>query len=540
MIFHGYEIIGDWENSTCGKIATATRGGSKFFLKKYQTPVAPIDNGTLDAKTYAHNKKLFEDFVTLRKTVNTRIRPLAGSGGNIVIPCEEFIDGNQYVEVSEFVKGAIPKDELIGILSSLSLDTKKLLMKTAAGALASIHSKGVVHSDLKLENLLLVRNEAGNYVAKMLDFDSSYPVDNKPDEIIGTIDYYSPELGRYFDSEDEAEEMKKYITEKTDIFSLGLIYHYYFVGAFPEAVSLTDKLQKRKDKGKIIYPWIVLNSGCELKISPEIKSVKYVSLISDMLSIDPKDRPTALEVLKRLQAPEVSDGAPMLEEPFPEHGIVLDKAKISAAKIAKLEKTIDGSAKKYKVMFSDGRKSVMTKEEMLSAGYAKAAAPSGFSAPWPEHNIEFDTAKLNSRGFVSSEKTVFCGAKGYQLYRADSSSTFFKIEMLLAMNYARKKGGSASSTSTYTPTPVSRPAPAPAPEPTPKPAPAPSGASSIAEPWPEHNIEFDSAMMSKKGYVGCARKTMGGVNGYEFVRADGARQFIRVEMVLIQRLARRK
>ena len=134
MTIHGYEIIGDWENSTCGKIATATKGGKRFFLKKYQTPVAPIDNGTLDAKTFAHNKKLFEDFVNLRKTVNTRIRPIAGPGGNIVVPCEEFIDGNNYVEVSEFVEGAIPKSELIGILASLSLDTKKLLMKTAAGA----------------------------------------------------------------------------------------------------------------------------------------------------------------------------------------------------------------------------------------------------------------------------------------------------------------------------------------------------------------------------------------------------------------------
>ena len=63
MTIHGYEIVGDWENSTCGKIASATKGGKKYFLKKYQTPVAPMDSGTLNAKTFAHNKKLFEDFV---------------------------------------------------------------------------------------------------------------------------------------------------------------------------------------------------------------------------------------------------------------------------------------------------------------------------------------------------------------------------------------------------------------------------------------------------------------------------------------------
>lgn len=515
MTIHGYEIVGDWENSTCGKIATATKGGKKYFLKKYQTPVAPIDNGTLDAKTFAHNKKLFEDFVNLRKTVNTRIRPIAGPGGNIVIPCEEFIDGNQYVEVSEFVEGAIPKRELIGILASLSLDTKKLLMKTAAGALSSVHSKHIIHSDLKLENLLLVRNSAGNYVAKMLDFDSSYPDDNKPEEIIGTIDYYSPELGRYVDSEDEAEEMKKYITEKTDIFSLGLIYHFYFVGAFPEPVSLTEKLQKRKDKGKVIYPWVVLNSGCELQISPEITSVKYISLISDMLSIDPDDRPTALEVLKRLQAPETSDGEPILEEPFPEHGIVLDKPAIVAAQIAKLEKTISGSQNKYKILFKTGKKQILSKEEMLSAGYAKVAAPTGFAAPWEEHNIEFDIDKLKSRGFVSSENETRSGIKGYKLYRADAQSTFFKVDMLIAMKYAKKKASTAPVVAVE------------------------DSVSGFADPWPEHKIEFDTATIIAKGYVATVQKTMNGINGYEFIRANGNRQFIRVEMIIIQKMARK-
>ena len=515
MTIHGYEIIGDWENSTCGKIATATKGGKRYFLKKYQTPVAPLDNGTLDAKTFAHNKKLFEDFVNLRKTVNTRLRPIAGPGGNIVVPCDEFIDGNNYVEASEFVEGAIPKCELMGILTSLSYDRKILLMKTAAGALSSVHSKHIVHSDLKLENLILVRNPAGNFVAKMLDFDSSYPVDMKPDEIIGTIDYYSPELGRYVDSEDEAEEMKKFITEKTDIFSLGLIFHFYLAGAFPEPVSLTERLQKRKDKGKVIYPWVVLNSGCELQISPEITSVKYISLISDMLSIDPNDRPTALEVLKRLQAPETSSGEVVLEEPFPEHGIVLNKTAISAAQIAKLEKTISGSKNMYKILFKNGKKQIISKEEMITLGYAKVAAPTGFARPWEEHNIEFDVDKLKSRGFVSSENVTRSGIKGYLIYRADGQSTFFKVDMLVAMKYANKKA--TAEIRTVVEEPVSE----------------------FAEPWPEHNIEFDTAVMISKGYVSSIRKTMNGINGYEFVRANGNRQFIRVEMVIIQKMARK-
>ena len=176
---NGYELIGDWKNSSCGKTAKAKKGGKTYFLKKYQTPVQPVDNGAIDAKTFAQNKELFDDFYNTRKRINTTIRPLAGPGGNIIIPSSEFISGNQYVEAAEFVEGVVPDDELERVLATLSIETKKLLMQTAAGALFTIHSKGIVHSDLKLKNVLLAKTRSGNYVAKLIDFDSSYFVDKK-------------------------------------------------------------------------------------------------------------------------------------------------------------------------------------------------------------------------------------------------------------------------------------------------------------------------------------------------------------------------
>ena len=184
MMFHGYELTSEWKNSQCGQTAKARKEGKGYFLKKYQTPVAPLNNGTLDAKTFAHNKKLFEEFVDIRKRVNATIRTIAGPGGNIVIPCDEFIEGNQYIEAAELVDGVVEEDELEGVLASLSVDVKKLLMQTAAGALFGVHSKKIVHSDLKLKNVLLVRNSTGNYVAKLIDFDSSYFVDEKPYEVV--------------------------------------------------------------------------------------------------------------------------------------------------------------------------------------------------------------------------------------------------------------------------------------------------------------------------------------------------------------------
>ena len=525
MTVHGYELIGDWENSNCGKIAKATKGGKKYFLKKYQTPVQPINNGALDAKTFANNKKLFEDFFNRRKTVNMRIRAIAGAGGNIIIPSEEFLDGNQLVEASEFVEGVVPDSDIGAVLATLSLDTKTLLMKTAAGALSSVHGKRVIHSDLKLPNVLLAKNFMGNYVAKLVDFDSSYPDDDKPDDIAGTPNYYSPELGRYVELEDYSEEMKATITEKTDIFSLGLIYHFYLAGEFPEPVSLPERLQKMKDKGKAIDPYRVLISGGELRISPKITNLNHVSLISDMLSINPEERPTAGEVLKRLQAAPISkDSEPILEEPFPEHRIILNKAAIVSAEIAKIEKTISGSEHKYKILFRNGKKEILSKEEMVSRGYAKS--PEGFQTPWPEHDIEFDADQLKALGFVSSENTIFEGIKGYNLYRADGFAHFTRVEMLIGMRGARKRStdvrGEGSRSDTYKPAMSEE-----------------KSISGFADPWPEHNIEFDIDVIKEKGYVSTVRKNLGGVNGYEFVSSDGSCRFLRVEMILTLKMARK-
>ena len=547
MMFHGFELIGDWKNSQCGQTARAKKGGRLYFLKKYQTPVMPINNGTLDAKTFAHNKELFEKFVATRKGVNASIRTIAGSGGNIVIPCEEFIEGNQYVEAAEFVDGAIDDDETETVLATLSVDVKKLLMQTAAGALFSVHSKGIVHSDLKLKNVLLVRNASGNYVAKLIDFDSSWFVDDKPEEIVGTIDYYSPELGEYADSEDDREELEKRITEKTDIFSLGLIFHYYLTGSLPEAVSLTDRLQKRKDKGKVIYCWIVLNSGCELKLSPDIKSAKYASLIRDMLSKNPDDRPTASEVLKRLREAE-----PVIQEPWPEHGIVLDKDNLEKAGIQGLEKVKDGENKTYRIIYYDGRRENVDAEGLVSMGLTAFTLPEGFCEPWEGYELAFDEEKLKSRGFVCGERAEVAGVKGYKLYRSDSNSSFFKPEMLIAMKYAVKADPAPAptdgggKTAPAAPKPAAAPAPvtesAPAPVETPAPAAEPEPvpeADPFCKPWAEHNIEFDPEGIRAKGFVRSEQTTLGGVNGYNFYTADGSARFIRQEMAIIQKLAKK-
>lgn len=513
MNVHGYELITEWKNSQCGQTAKAKRGGKMYFLKKYQTPVEPVMNGALDAKTFAQNKETFRRFIEIRRRVNNALRPIAGPGGNIIIPVEDFIEDHHYMEAAELVDGVVDDEELEGIIASLSIDVKRLLMLTAAGALDAIHKRGVIHSDLKLKNVLLSRNSAGNYVAKVIDFDSSYFTDCLPDEIVGTIDYYSPELGQYSDAEDEREELGRALTTQSDIFSLGLIFHIYLAGEMPQAKSLTDRLKKRKEKGKPIYCWTILNSGCELVISDKITSLKYRSLIQDMLNIDPTKRPTATQVLQRIKAPEIEG---VIEEPWPEHRLIVDKTKVKSSGYKVLKKISTAGGKKYELISGDGTRKECTQDDLVSMGFAKSAREERFCKPWDEHPIVFNETKLRSRGFVSAEQKTMSGIKGYDVFRSDSTATFFDMKKLVMMGYAIKKSEPVKPTETV----------------------ASSGG--FCTPWPEHAIEFDIDNIKQRGFVRSEQFVMSGIKGYAFFKADGSKQFIKSEMLVLLKMAKKK
>ena len=81
---------------------------------------------------------------------------------------------------------------------SSAFPTQLVLLKTVAHSLKILHDLQIVHSDLKPSNVLIKRTELG-YTTKLIDFDSSYMVGSPPppEEIVGTMNYYSPELVRY-------------------------------------------------------------------------------------------------------------------------------------------------------------------------------------------------------------------------------------------------------------------------------------------------------------------------------------------------------
>lgn len=468
IVINGYEFEA-WESANLGFRAVAKKNGKSYFIKRYQTPVEPVDNGALDAKTIAHNQKSFEEFVKLRTKINQTVRSISGPGGNIIIPVQEFVFDHYYTEISEFIPGVIPEEDVQRVIESLSETERCLIMKTAAGALYSVHRCGIIHSDLKPKNILIVKNSSNNIVAKLVDFDGSYFKGGVARALGGTLEYMSPEQARAMNCEDpeKSNALVREITEKSDVFSLGLIFHMYLTGEFPQAINLPDKLQKMKDKGRTIHAWVALSRGAEIQISSKITDPTYRALITDMLKTEPAERPSAIEVLNRLKEVGTKKTA--------EHSVIPDK----------------------------------------TVGFPESG--------WPEHGIQFNIEKLQSRGFVSAKPIERSGIHGYHLFRKnDENGQFVTYENMISMGYAQKgsAGGKKEETVKKTVTGGS--------------------ISSSVEPWPEHGIVFDSVGMSEKKVVRIVPADKGGVRGYDVHYDGGTIRFMTKSVLLLQKLAKTK
>ncbi|CAM4746277.1 unnamed protein product [Rotaria magnacalcarata] len=139
-------------------------------------------------------------------------------------------------------------------------------------AVEYIHSKNIVHRDLKAENLLL--DSQGNIKVADFGFANVFYPDSKLQTFCGSPPYAAPEL----------YQCLPYSPEKVDIWSLGVLLYVFVCGHLPfDSNNLAD-LRKRVLSGNYRLPFY-LSSDCN-------------SLISHMLTVDPNQRYTINDIKK--------------------------------------------------------------------------------------------------------------------------------------------------------------------------------------------------------------------------------------------------
>jgi hypothetical protein len=148
-------------------------------------------------------------------------------------------DGRQYY-VMELLEG-LPLDKYVERKGRLPVEEAVPLLRQVARALDAAHAQGIVHRDMKPENVFVLFDDEGKASAKILDFgiaklfgDTPLGHKTRTGTPIGTPYFMSPEQCRGKD-----------VDHRTDIYSFGVMTHQVLTGALPfDGDSLMDLMLK--------------------------------------------------------------------------------------------------------------------------------------------------------------------------------------------------------------------------------------------------------------------------------------------------------
>jgi serine/threonine protein kinase len=157
-------------------------------------------------------------------------------------------DGRRFI-VMEIVEGRSLRRHIDG--KPMDVGTAVDLAIQVADALAAAHAKGIIHRDIKPDNVFVTGDPAGSPSAKILDFGLAKmaagpapesPTDHAartamdltaPTTVTGTLPYMPPE-----------QALGKELDPRTDLFSLGAVLYEMITGSYPfEGESSAEVLE---------------------------------------------------------------------------------------------------------------------------------------------------------------------------------------------------------------------------------------------------------------------------------------------------------
>lgn len=271
--------------------ASTPSEGNSYFVKRLLSMKYPTEAAKMSErmKAYYRNKcdNHFKKYSALYSQIYSGCGPTSAC-----VPIEDYFrDGVFYYTVYRKINADSLTLTEIAVLPEQ--EKYKLLLQLVLG-LKPLHSLGVIHGDLKPDNILIQR-EGDGWKIMLIDMNDCYPVGNPnpPQEVIGTPDYYSPELYKYntYEIEDPedpvetalVESMAKDLTTKSDIFALGVIFCEFFTGKRPII-----------DAEDVNYHYDAANKGI-IKFPTSVPA-KFAALLAKMLDKDHNNRPSITQL----------------------------------------------------------------------------------------------------------------------------------------------------------------------------------------------------------------------------------------------------
>lgn len=286
-VINGFRILEDFRVAGgMSKITFAERGGKEYFIKEFLSPKYPTPDSPGSERIKAQRRKACEEFENHHRRLNELISKKVSLGGNLVYAVAFFREGPTYYKVNEKIDTSSLS---LSSISSLPSDKINIIACSVCHSVSILHGLDIVHGDLKPENILIKETSRDSFTGKLIDFDDSYfskcPPKDK-ESIVGTPEYYSPELAEYIMDEDD-EISGETMTLASDIFTLGIILCEYYTGKKP----LT---------GTELPTWKAVKEGNNISFAKDINP-DIATLIKSMLAMNASDRPSIRKVQNTLR-----------------------------------------------------------------------------------------------------------------------------------------------------------------------------------------------------------------------------------------------
>lgn len=281
-----YEPTTQLSNQNAGSCrwCFAVRNRKEYFIKEYLEPKHPQNDTESSPEKIA--RKLEKCRVFEQEKIRTFRAINANSDGNAVRVEDFFRVGAKYYAVMPRIYGMELTEPQV---AELSMQERRKLCAVIAHALGSVHAAGYVHSDIKHDNVLLMRLGGGNITAKLIDYDAGFFEDHppqNPEQIAGDQVYYAPEVC------DAILGGPIRLSRKADIFSLGVLFHQYFTGRLPDF-----------DHEQFGCAGEAVQQGGRIEVAQELPQ-DLCQLLRDMLAANPDARPAAMDICARLRREE--------------------------------------------------------------------------------------------------------------------------------------------------------------------------------------------------------------------------------------------
>jgi serine/threonine protein kinase len=285
--------------------------GDKVFLKKYKSP--------------GGSSSWFDGFVDYQQEIRQRLQNHPHTKSRMVEILKFFQRGSggdtrrrAYYQIFAWEGQANNLRHFIDLRASITKENDAVQRFQIAcdflAGLAAIHDCGVIHSDLKPENLMLNPDSKGIWKLKFVDFDFSLlnkkeaPWINpkRPEDkmgYLGTERYLSPE-----------HLQGNRPTEASDIFTSGLILSELLIGKHP--VGKDKELYNRK---------VLSGQFSKAHLPDAVRAVVkdpdgLDKTINQMLSFEASSRPTASNVAELFQESRKFSIVPTANEGDPSKG----------------------------------------------------------------------------------------------------------------------------------------------------------------------------------------------------------------------------